>query len=119
MSMSGSRVLEQTGAILTKSTPLDKYLFTPDGDNSSWYEYICKSGKVSVVSRGSVRASSPLSEDFCRTMLLMQEVKSDDTIWSAIFLKFIESEQCPFVKTDVKWAKRYLSEVADQETDSW
>ena len=127
VSMSGSRVLERTGATLTKSTPLDKYLSRPDGDNSSWYEYICKSGKVPVVSGGSVRASWPLSEDFCRTMLLMhwkgwrqiQDVKSDDTTWSAIFLKFIESEQCPkFVKADVKRAKRYLSEVADQETDS-
>ena len=49
----------------------------------------------------------------------IQDVKSDDTTWSAIFLKFIESEQCPkFVKADVKRAKRYLSEVADQETDS-
>ena len=69
--MSGSRVLERTGANLTKSTPRDKYLSRPDGDNFSWYEYICKSGKVTVVSGGSVRASWPLSEDFCRTMLLM------------------------------------------------
>ena len=128
VSLSGSRVLERTGATLTKSTPLDKYLSRPDGDNSSWYEYICKSGKVPVVSGGSVRASWPLSEDFCRTMLLMhwkgwrqiQDVKSDDTTWSAIFLKSIESEQCPkFVKSDdKKRAKRYLSAVADQESDS-
>lgn len=50
ISMSGSRGLERTGATLTKSTSLDKYIERPAENHSSWYEYVSKTGKVPVVS---------------------------------------------------------------------
>jgi hypothetical protein len=71
VSLSGSRVLERTGSTLTKSTPLDKYLVRENDDSSSWYNFICRSGKVPVISGSNTRATWPLSEDYCRTMLLL------------------------------------------------
>ena len=40
VNMSGSRIFDKTGAIFTKSTPLDKYLARPGGDQTSWYEFV-------------------------------------------------------------------------------
>ena len=50
ISLIGSCVLERTGATLTKSTPLDKYLSRPDEMKCSWYQYVCNQGKVPVIS---------------------------------------------------------------------
>lgn len=73
VSLTGSRVLEKTGSTVTKHTPLDKYLQRPDNDKSSWYQFICKSGKVPVISGSQIRASWPLTEDYCRTMVLLHK----------------------------------------------
>ena len=127
VSMSGSRVLEKTGATLTKSTPLDKYLARPRGDQTSWYEFVCNSGKVPVVSGAPVRATWPLSEDFCRTMMLLhsknwreiKDIKSENTTWFDTFLVFLQTDQCPlFVKADVERAKRYMVDPAEDDSDS-
>ena len=114
ISLSGSRVLERTGSTLTKSTPLDKYLEWPREDHSSWYEYISRLGKVPVVSGVPVRASWPLTEEYCRTMMLLhcrnwreiKDIKSQDCTWSVAFSSFVKTIHCPtFVKADIERAK--------------
>ena len=70
ISLTGSRVLERTGATLTKSTPLDKYLSRPSEMKCSWYQYVCNQGKVPVISGTNNQATWPLNDNCCRTILL-------------------------------------------------
>ena len=113
VSLSGARVLERTGLTLTKQTSLDKYLGRPIDSNVSWYNFICKSGYVPVISGGNVRCSWPLTEDFSRTMLLLhwpnwrtiQDIKPDSLSWSEKMSSFLLMPECPnFVKADVQRA---------------
>ena len=69
VSFTGSWVLERNGATLTKSTPLDKYLAHPKEDVRSWYLFVCRLGKVPVISGSNMRATWPLTEDLSRSML--------------------------------------------------
>ena len=115
VTLTGSRVLERTGSTLTRNTPLDKYLERPTEDTSSWYEFICKSGKVPVVTGGSVRATWPLSEGYSRTMLILHskkwrtlnQIKSENETWNDRMLQNLECDICPnFLKADVQKAIR-------------
>ena len=126
VSFSGSRVLERTGSTLTKSTSLDKYLDRPEWDVCSWYQFVCKQGKVPVISGGSIRATWPLSEEFSRSMLLLHwpnwrniaDIKGADNTWADIMTTFLNSEHCPnFVKADVEKAKRQRPEEDVAESD--
>ena len=116
VSMTGSRRLERDGDTATRSTPLDKYLARPQDKHCSWYQFASADGKVPVVSGGATHATSPLNEDYCRTMLLLhwpnwfdiQEVKGDAESWIDRFKDFLATDQCPlFVKAQVAKAQRY------------
>ena len=90
LSLTGARILKNNGLTVTKSTPLDKYLSRSEDDISSWYTFICKQRKVLVISGGSLCASWPLTEDYCKNILLLHwpnwrnlsEIKSDHISWS-------------------------------------
>lgn len=127
VSFSGSRVLERTGSTLTKSTPLDKYLNRHEQDQCSWYQFVCKQGKVPVISGNSIRATWPLSDDYSRSMLLLHwpnwrrisDIKHEDLSWIQIMTDFLGSEHCPnFVKADVEKAKRRSPDNEDSDSES-
>lgn len=116
LSMTGSRRLERDGDTATRSTLLDKYLARPQEQHCSWYQFASKDGKVLVVSGGATHATWPLSEDYCRSMLLLhwpnwfeiQEVKGDAESWIDRFKDFLATNECPtFVKAQVSKAKHY------------
>jgi hypothetical protein len=71
LSLTGARILKNNGLTVTKITPLDKYLSRSEDDISSWYSFICKQRKVPVISGGSLRASWPLTEYYCKNILLL------------------------------------------------
>lgn len=98
---------------ITNCTIVDKYLFRHDDDNSSLYQYICRNGKVPVIS-APTQATWPLNEQYCRTSLLLHwpnwrttlDIKSDDTSWTEKFIEFLDLDTCPnFVKADIERAK--------------
>ena len=114
LSPTGARILKINGLTVTKSTPLDKYLSRSEDDISSWYSFICKQRKVPVISGGSLCASWPLTEDYCKSILLLHwpnwrnlsEIKSDDISWSDKLQEFLLNDSCPnFVKADIERAK--------------
>ncbi len=118
--------LERNGHTLTKSTPLDKYLSRPDDQHCSWYQFICKQGKVPVISGTNMYASWPLNEDYCRSMLLLHwptwrklsDIKDEDMSRTSAFDIFIITDTCPcFVKADVDRAKRKQSAHMDKEDE--
>jgi signal recognition particle subunit SEC65 len=124
VSLSGLRVLERDGSTLTKSTALDKYLERQEYVTTSFYSYICNSGRVPVVSGNCTQASWPLHENYCRTMLLlhwpnwrnMAQIKDDNTSWIDKMTSFLESDDCPnFVKADVERAKQKIDERYHEE----
>ena len=124
---SGSRMLEKTGKTLTRSTPLDKYLARQKDDTSSWYQFICKRGNVPVMNGNAVRAVWPLTEEYCRSMLLMhmpnwrniEDVKDGNRTWEQTFQEFIKTEHCPnFVKADVARAQQKESSDTDIKSQS-
>ena len=126
VSFSGSRVLERSGSTLTKTTPLDKYLARPAEEVCSWYQYVCKQGKVPVVSGTCLRATWPLNEDYSRSMLLLHwpnwrkisDIKAPDLSWTQIMTGFLDSEHCPnFIRADVVKAK-HKSPEHDSDSDS-
>jgi hypothetical protein len=90
---------------------LDKYSSRSEDDISSWYSFICKQRKVPVISGGSLRVSWPLTEDYCKNILLLHwrnlsEIKSDDISWSDKLQEFLLNDSCPnFVKADIERAK--------------
>jgi hypothetical protein len=67
--------------------------------------------KVPVISGGSLRVSWPLTEDYCKNILLLHwrnlsEIKSDDISWSDKLQEFLLNDSCPnFVKADIERAK--------------
>ena len=129
VSLSGSRVLEHCGSTLTKYTSLDQYIERPKEDSTSWYEFICKSGKVPVVSGGALRATWPLNEDYSRSMLILHwknwrslnQIKREVETWNDRMLLFLESDACPnFLKADVQKAIRKAdgNHLEDEASDS-
>jgi hypothetical protein len=129
ISMTGSRILETTGKTLTKSTPLDRYLARDENDISSWYNYICRSGRIPVVAGSNVRATWPLHEEYCRTMLLLhwpnwreiKDIKSENLTWTQQMECFLSMNSCPnFVKADVERTKKpeqHASTADDEDND--
>lgn len=103
VSLTGCRVLQQSAMnTITKCTIVDKYLSRHDDDNSSLYQYICRNGKVPVIS-APTQATWPLNEQYCRTSLLLHwpnwrttlDIKSDDTSWTEKFIEFLDFDTCP------------------------
>ena len=128
VSLTGTRRLEKSRTTLTKQTPLDKYLARDSDDSSSWYQFICKTGKVPVISGASTVATWPLNTEYCRTMLLLHtpkwrstDVAGDPPQWQEIMHKFLASDICPnFVKADVERARRCIDPEPpiDQQVES-
>lgn len=58
-----------TNITITK-TPLWIGTFRDDKDQSSFYNFICKNGKVPVLTAFS-RVSWPLEENYCQNMLIL------------------------------------------------
>ena len=126
VSLSGSRILEKNENGVTKNTALDKYLSRPQNDTNSWYSFISKFGKVPVLSGSYIRATWPLTEDYCRTMLLLHwpnwrritDIKSGNTTWSDRFDEFLLSNSIPhFVKADVERAKSNIPNFHETDSD--
>ncbi len=130
ISLSGTRILDLTknGPTLTKNTPLDRYLCRDVNDVTSLYNFVCRGGKVPVVSGSHTQAFWPLSESYCRTMLLLHwpnwkhlnEIKLDEVTWEEKMQEFLQNDQCPnFVKADVERAKqRYLGMEETNDNDN-
>ncbi|CAC5413965.1 unnamed protein product [Mytilus coruscus] len=121
ISLTGARILEKNGSTATKQTPLDKYLSRPETDHCSWYNFICKSGKVPVISGGSLRATCPLTEDYCKNTLILHwhdwrkfsDIKDDNVSWNDLFMYFLLTGYCPnFVKADVERANNAAHNAA-------
>ena len=98
---------------------INKYLDRPNGNVRPWYQFVCKQGKVPVISGGSIRANWPLSEEFSRSILLLHlhnwriiaDIKGAKNTWADIMTTFLNGEHCPnFVKADVEKAKRHRPE---------
>lgn len=114
VSLSGCRVLQKSGMdTLTKSTIIDKYISRDQNDTSSLYQFICRNGKVPVIS-GPTQANWPLDENYCKTSLLLHwpnwrtlsDIKDQNLSWTEKFTSFLELDSCPnFVKADVDRAK--------------
>ncbi|KAK3083478.1 hypothetical protein FSP39_023709 [Pinctada imbricata] len=128
VSITGARMLERNGFTLTKQSPLDKYLQRPQGDTSSFYQFISKSGKVPVPSGGPIYATWPLIEDYSRTMLLLhwpnwRKVSDivgecDKYSWVDVLHNFLVTDQCPnFLKADIERARlRITNDQAEENT---
>ena len=95
------------------------------GDVSSWYKFVCNSGKVPVIAGFFSKPSWPLTEEFCRTTLLLHwpnwrkisDIKNDDVSWTEKFNEFIVSDFIPnFVKAAIDQAK--MQSVHVNECDS-
>ncbi|CAC5388042.1 unnamed protein product [Mytilus coruscus] len=66
VSLSGSRLLNKNGdgICVTKNTPLDRYLQRNEKDTSSFYDFICKSGKVPVLTGSDIeKARKHINDD--------------------------------------------------------
>ena len=71
VSLTGFRApdLSKPKSTVTKNTILDKYLNRDEQDKTSLYSFICRQGKVPVIS--TLTAPFPLEEEYCRINLLM------------------------------------------------
>ena len=124
-------MLERSGETATRSTPLDKYLCRDPDDHTSWYQFICKSGKVPVV-HGNTEASWPLHNEYCRTTLLLHwpdwrkiaDIVKEDETWTDKMITILDSAYCPnFVKAQIERAKSHQTannnvDECDQPTSS-
>ena len=109
------RILEaENGEISTKNNALDKYLQRDEGDQTSLYNFLCRNGRVPVITGTHILPSWPLTEDYSRTMLLLHypswrklaDIKSESTTWGTAMQKFLTTADCPnFVKAAVERAK--------------
>ena len=124
VSLTGSRVLERTGLTATKATPLDKYLARDSDDNSSWYNFLARSGKVPVI-HGNTYATWPITDEYARTMMLLHwpnwrkisDIIGDEK-WLSKFMTFMQSEQCPiFVKAQIEMARKPKSSMPPDQED--
>ncbi|KAK3093512.1 hypothetical protein FSP39_016633 [Pinctada imbricata] len=126
ISLSGFRVIEKDGSILTKSTAVDKYLNRDENDSVSLYTFICRSGSVPVITGGHTQATWPLEEAFCRTSLLLHfpdwrtlsDLKTASDSWIDAFSKFLETDLCPnFIKADVERVKNHTEGSESESND--
>lgn len=101
---------------MTRNTALDKYIHIDENDNSSFYSFLCRSGKVPVITGCNTQATWPLEENFCQTSLLLHfpnwrnisDIKNESASWVQTFMSFLDSENCPnFLKAEVERAKGY------------
>lgn len=130
VSLSGSRILEKGAFNLTKNTALDKYIHRDENDNSSFYAFLCRSGKVPVITGCNTQATWPLEENFCQTSLLLHfpnwrnisDIKNESASWVQTFISFLDSENCPnFLKAEVERAKdieKFDDNEAEEEINS-
>ena len=71
-----------------KNTALDRYLQRNEKDMSSLYGFVCKNGKVPVIT-GNIQTTWPLDDNYCRTMLILHfsnwrtisKIKNDNISW--------------------------------------
>jgi hypothetical protein len=86
----------------------------PQNDKSSVYQYVCKNGNVPFISGGMLRATWPLTEEYCKNGLLLHwpnwhtlsDIKDDQTNWNNKFHEFLLTEDCPnFIKADLQQAR--------------
>ena len=132
ISLSGYRRLERNGAIATKKTPLDRYLTRPEHDDDcSLYKFISTSNRIPVVNGGHTRATWPLTENYCRTMLMLhfpgwrniEILKPQGQSWIDAFQLFTLSDSCPtFVTADIQRARKSINlnipTCSDDDSDS-
>ena len=127
VSLSGSRVLEKGGSQLTRNTALDKYLERRKDDTSSFYQFICRLGKVPVINGSAVQASWPLEENFCRNMLILHwpnwrkftDLTDADRSCVQQFSSFLETENCPnFVKAEIDRVKKHNDKSVNEEAEN-
>ncbi|CAC5388030.1 unnamed protein product [Mytilus coruscus] len=94
-------------------------------DTSSFYDFICKNGKVPVLTGCNIQASWPLDENDCRTMLHLHtpnwrqllDVTNDNLSWVHEIESVLQTDVCPkFVKADTEKARKHIS-VDNQEDD--
>ncbi len=71
VSLSGFRAVDKNGITLTKSNIIDKYLNREESFNTSLDSFISRNGRVPVISGNSTQATWPLTEDYCRSILLL------------------------------------------------
>ena len=118
ISLSGARILEHNGTRVTRNTALDRYMERSNNDRSSFYSFICQTGKVPVLQGSSTHATWPLEEDFCRTMLLLHwpnwrtisDIKGPEISWTEKFKEFLQMTICPnFVKAEIERVKKHQS----------
>jgi hypothetical protein len=114
--LSGYRLLNcnNEDKFVTKNTALDRYLQRDEKDMSSFYGFVCKNGKVPVIT-GNIQATWPFDENYCRNMLILHfpnwrtisEIKNDNISWIDRMNSFLISDNCPnFLKVDVEKAKQ-------------
>ena len=70
VSLSGLKLFESDGNFVTKNNSFNTYLSRHPGGICSFYDFICRSGRVPVFS-SILQASWPLTEDYCRHQLLI------------------------------------------------
>ena len=114
VSLSGARIIESNGTTITKNTQIDKYLARSQDDTSSLYNFICRQGRVPVISGNNNHATWPLSENYCKSTILLHwpnwrllsDIKSEDMPWQEKMIEFLNTEHCPnFIRADIERAK--------------
>ena len=109
VSLSGARIIESNGSTITKNTQIDKYLARSQDDTSSLYNFICRRGRVPVISGINKHATWPLSENYCKSTILLHwpnwrllsDIKSEDMPWQEKMIEFLNTEHCPnFIRAD-------------------
>ena len=127
VSLSGFRVLEKNGVLLTKSTIVDKYLQRHQTQLCSLYDFICNMGKVPVLCGQSTQPSWPLTEEYSKTMLLLHwpnwrkltDIKDDKITWVSKMHEFLNSPRCPnFLKAEIERAHKHLDEKIFEQENS-
>ena len=130
VSLSGCRQLERDGILLTKSSVIDKYRTRPkEAESCSLYGFFATQGKVPVVTGTYFHASLPLAEEYCQAQLLLhwpgwrdvqfKDIKSQNEQWSAKFLQFLASDDCPsFIKAEMERARKAANRKCDENDEN-
>ena len=125
VSLSGSRVFENNGSTISKSSIVDRYMSRDLHDTTSLYSFVTRGSRVPVIS-GLTTASWPLNDDYCRNMLLLHwpnwrnlsDIK-DERSWVDIFLAFLTSDTCPnFVKAEAERVKTHACSPPDEDQEA-
>ena len=127
VSLTGLRALDlsKPKSTVTKNTILDKYMNRNEQDKASLYSFICRQGKVPVIS-SSLTASFPLEEEYCRITLLMhwpnwrkiEDIRTDEVSWTSTMEDFLQSKEYPnFIKAEVERAKQHHTDKNMNDDD--